>query len=76
MKGKVNRRVDFLLSVLFHIEEDNFFDYRRKRQLPFTSNKDGMRHQRAMAIPTEKVEVNIRQVKHVMAAVSLIGLQK
>ena len=35
-----------------------------------------MRHQRAMAIPTEKVEVNIRQVKHVMAAVSLIGLQK
>lgn len=54
LKGKVNRRVDFLLNVLFRIEEDNFFNYRRKCQHPAINSDSGRaRHQRAMDIPAE-----------------------
>ena len=57
LKGKVNRRVDFLLNVLFQIEEDNFFNYQRKQQLP-PANTEGTRHQQGMRIPIEGVEVS------------------
>ncbi len=62
LKGKVNRRVDFLLNVLFRIEEDNFFNYRRKSQLP--CQREGTRHQLAMAIPAEKIEVSLSPVHY------------
>ena len=50
--------MDFLLNVLFRIEEDNFFNYKRKCQLPIVASAEGQRHHRAMAIPVEKVEVH------------------
>ena len=53
----MNRRVDFLLNVLFRIEEDNFFNYKKKCQLPVTSNGESSRHQSAMKISTDKVKV-------------------
>lgn len=56
-KGKVNRRVDFLLNVLFAIEEDNFFNYKRKCQLPVVNRDETIRHQNGLKIPIEKVEV-------------------
>ena len=57
MKGKVNRRVDFLLNVLFSIEEDNFFNYQKKGQLPLVNRSDATRHQNGMNIPSERIEV-------------------
>lgn len=58
LKGKVNRRVDVLLHVLFRIEEDNFFSYRKKCQNPAASSRsEGTRHQNAMGISAERVEV-------------------
>lgn len=57
LKGKVNRRVDFLVHILLRIEQDNFFNYNRKCQYPISSQKVDMRHQRAMNIPEEKVKV-------------------
>ena len=77
LKGKVNRRVDFLLSVLFHIEEDNFFNYRKKCQLPLTNSKDGIRHERAMAIPAEGVQVltlytSYIQIQHAKRGVAVL----
>lgn len=59
LKGKVNRRVDFLIHVLFRIEEDNFFNYNRKKcQTPAKMMKgEGTRHQNAMSIPAETVKV-------------------
>ena len=57
LKGKVNRRIDFLVHVLLRIEQDNFFNYSRKCQYPISSQKVDVRHQRAMNIPEEKVKV-------------------
>lgn len=58
LKGKVNRRVDFLVSILLRIEEDNFFTYKKKCQLPTIDKSEGARHQRGMNIPASKVEVS------------------
>ena len=55
-KGKVNRRLDFSLSVLFRIEEDNFFNYRRKCQLPMVARDEATCYLCAIAIPAGNVE--------------------
>ena len=59
LHGKVNRRVDFLLNVLLRIEEDNFFNYMKKVQLPTTQRDECNRHQNGMLIPAEKVQVSL-----------------
>ena len=59
LHGKVNRRVDFLLNVLLRIEEDNFFNYMKKVQLPTTQQNECNRHQNGMIIPAENVRVSL-----------------
>ena len=59
LSGKVNRRIDFLLSILFRIEEDKYFKYQRKCQLPTGYNIKDTHHQRALDIPAQEVEVQV-----------------
>ena len=54
----MNRRIDFLLSILFRIEEDSYFKYQRKCQLP-TGNTQDTCHQHALDIPAQEVEVQV-----------------
>lgn len=58
---KVNRRVDYLVDVLFCIEEDNFFDYKRKSLLPNIDKKSIQRHEKGMNIPIENITVSYLQ---------------
>ena len=58
LHGKVNRRLDYLVNVLLRIEEDNFFNYNRKMQLPNTSRDSFHRHDKGMNIPVETVTVS------------------
>ena len=55
----MNRRIDFLLGILFRIEEDSYFKYQRKCQLSTGYNIKDTRHQRALDIPAQKVEVQV-----------------
>ena len=59
LSGKVNRRIDFLLSILFRIKEDSYFKYQRKCQLPTGYNIQDTHHQRALDIPAQEVEVQV-----------------
>ena len=57
LNGKVNRRVDFLLNILFQIEEDSYFSYQRKSQLPVMLTTQNARHQHGMNISAQEVKV-------------------
>ena len=47
-------------KLCYHIEEDNFFNYMKKVQLPTTQRDECNRHQNGMLIPAEKVQVYVR----------------
>ena len=53
--------------MLLRIEEDNFFNYNRKMQLPNTSRDSFHRHDKGMNIPVETVTVS--SVPHSMIAI-------
>ena len=59
---KVNKRVDFLLTVLLRIEEDMFFD-RQRKNMQWKRNrrqqKEESRHQLATRIPDTDILVSI-----------------
>ena len=57
LNGKVNRRVDFLLNIIFQIEEDSYFSYQWKSLLPVILTTQNTRHQRGMNIPAQEVKV-------------------
>ena len=45
--------------MLLRIEEDNFFNYMKKVQLPTTQQNECNRHQNGMIIPAENVQVSL-----------------
>ena len=46
------------MNILLRIEEDNFFTYKKKCQLPSIDKRECARHQRGMTIPASKVKAN------------------
>ena len=45
--------------MLLRIEEDNFFNYMKKVQLPTTQQNECNHHQNSMIIPAENVQVSL-----------------
>ena len=63
LNHKVNRRCDDLIEVLLSVEEDLFYDRKRKELLTTTGEAskkhEGDRHTRGLSIDDSKVHTNV-----------------
>ena len=63
LNHKVNRRCDDLIEVLLSVEEDLFYDRKRKELLTTTGEAlkkhEGDRHTRGLSIDDSRVHVNV-----------------
>ena len=60
LKGKINRRVDYLVCALLEVESDYFFKFNKTGIMGEANKmlvKEEQRHQKGMLIPELSVEV-------------------
>lgn len=61
MNGRVNKRIDKLVTILLQFEENMFFERQQKRLMWKPNRKfvqEQTRHEKGAAIPDEDIQVN------------------
>jgi len=71
LNSRVNKRVDYLLTVLLKIEEHMFFEHQRKN-LRWKHNqkeaKEELRHENGLTIPSNHIQVSYAHI-HILIEV-------